>query len=327
MKVSVIIPTYNRGHILERAIESVMAQTYANWELIIVDDGSTDNTEELTRTYLSESRVYFFRQENTGVAAARNTGIAHATGDLIAFLDSDDAWEKEKLATEVDIYEKHPEVGMAFSDVQTVKDGAITHSYMPCMPLFSSMVDKSLDVNIFPSRAIFAMLLQEYPTIPSATTVRKKLIDQNGMFKLMNAEDWEFALRISRYADIAYINKPLATRFIQGDSVNSTKKPYALRDMILELSNYRKPKVCDSSERAAARNGQETLYRFLGWYYLHNKMRRKAISTYIKGFLDLRSGEMLFRSFGVLIPAPIYNLIKNLFCSQAVQCKSDLVPK
>lgn len=94
--ISIILPTYNRAHFLPRALDSVFAQTYANWELILIDDGSTDDTAAVTEKY-ADSRVVYLFQENRGVSAARNYGIERCRGEFIALLDSDDEWLPAKL--------------------------------------------------------------------------------------------------------------------------------------------------------------------------------------------------------------------------------------
>lgn len=106
--VTVVIPTYNRARFVTRAVESVLAQTYADYEIIVVDDGSTDDTKEALRPY--EGCIRSIYQENAGVSAARNTGISAALGEWIAFLDSDDEWLPEKLAVQMDCVSMHPEI-------------------------------------------------------------------------------------------------------------------------------------------------------------------------------------------------------------------------
>lgn len=98
--VSVIIPTYNRAHLIKRSAMSVLNQTYSNLELIIVDDGSTDNTEEVVKS-LDDERVIYIKQSNQGACAARNNGIDHAKGEFIAFQDSDDVWHLDKLEKQI----------------------------------------------------------------------------------------------------------------------------------------------------------------------------------------------------------------------------------
>ncbi|MGL1862062.1 MAG: glycosyltransferase [Pseudodesulfovibrio sp.] len=104
--VSIILPTFNRAAFLPDTLDSVFAQTYTHWELIIIDDGSTDNTVELLKSY-DDPRVKYIYQENQGVSGARNTGIAQCAGDMIALLDSDDIWMPKKLEKQLAYMEKH----------------------------------------------------------------------------------------------------------------------------------------------------------------------------------------------------------------------------
>lgn len=108
--ISIILPTYNRAHTLERAIDSVFQQTYKNWELLVVDDGSTDNTREILEPYLQGSKVKYFRQDRRGVSAARNAGVMASMGSWLAFLDSDDEWMSHKLELQVKQILTEPEV-------------------------------------------------------------------------------------------------------------------------------------------------------------------------------------------------------------------------
>jgi len=109
--VSVVIPTYNRSLYLKQAIESVQGQTYDNWELVIIDDGSTDDTFDIVKKYSErDKRIKYFRQENAGVAAARNAGISQSHGVWIAFLDDDDCWFSHKLDMQMKFLAKNPRV-------------------------------------------------------------------------------------------------------------------------------------------------------------------------------------------------------------------------
>ena len=119
--VSVIIPTYNRAYCLPRTLDSALAQTHANVELLVIDDGSTDDTRALiAQQYGHEPRVRYVYQENQRVAAARNRGLAMAEGKYVAFLDSDDLWEPWKLELQVACLEQNPGVGMAWTDMQAI---------------------------------------------------------------------------------------------------------------------------------------------------------------------------------------------------------------
>jgi glycosyltransferase involved in cell wall biosynthesis len=114
--ISVIIPTYQRAHAIGNAIESVYAQTFQDWEIVVVDDGSTDGTEELLKQYAP--RVRYFRQENRGPSAARNYGIREACGEWIAFLDSDDIWLPEKLSRQLELAQADLNIAWVYSDLE-----------------------------------------------------------------------------------------------------------------------------------------------------------------------------------------------------------------
>lgn len=118
--MSVVIPTYNRGHIVGAAIESVLAQTYPQIEIVIADDGSSDDTRAVAEGY--GSRVAYLRQRNAGVSAARNFGMRHARGEFIAFLDSDDAWQPWKIEAQIAALRRHPEAGVVWTDMAAVDD-------------------------------------------------------------------------------------------------------------------------------------------------------------------------------------------------------------
>jgi len=119
--VSVIVPTYNRAYCLERAVGSVLAQTHADVEVVIIDDGSTDGTAELVeQRYRGDQRVRYFHQKNTGISGARNAGLARAEGAYFAFLDSDDEWMPWKLELQIACLRAHPDVGMTWTDMTAV---------------------------------------------------------------------------------------------------------------------------------------------------------------------------------------------------------------
>ena len=121
-KASVIIPTHNRARVVGEAIESVLAQTYADLEIIVVDDGSTDDTSAVVESYVARhpTHVTYLWQENAGAPAARNTGIGAATGEYVAFLDSDDLYLPRRLEVGIDVLEGNPPAGASYVDAQTV---------------------------------------------------------------------------------------------------------------------------------------------------------------------------------------------------------------
>lgn len=115
MRVSVVIPTFNNGPVVAEAVESALGQSHAPHQIIVVDDGSTDDTAARMQPFVG--RVDYIRQPNGKVAAARNTGISRATGDTIAFLDADDVWHPHKLKRQVSVLTRYPDIGLVASEV------------------------------------------------------------------------------------------------------------------------------------------------------------------------------------------------------------------
>src|SRR5690606_1176147 len=120
--VSVITPTYNRADFIGEAVESVLAQTYPNFELVIIDDGSTDNTRDILEPYLKDSRIRLFHQQNQGQSVARNRGLEEATGEFICFLDSDNAWFPEKLEKSLKAFDHNPESDVVYGDFVVIDE-------------------------------------------------------------------------------------------------------------------------------------------------------------------------------------------------------------
>ena len=140
MKVSVLIPTYNRAYIVGEALESALAQTHQDLEIIVIDDGSTDNTRELVEGFRSNKIRYVRLERNRGNSVACNTGIRAATGAAIAFLDSDDIWRPTNLERQVGFLLRHPEVDAVFTDC-TIVDGEQTiPSLISLMQAFPKLI-------------------------------------------------------------------------------------------------------------------------------------------------------------------------------------------
>jgi glycosyltransferase involved in cell wall biosynthesis len=131
MMFSVILCTFNRGYIIERAIKSVIEQTFDDWELIIIDDGSTDNTKEIVLPYLSDKRIFYHYQTNKGQALARNFGCSLATGRYFTFLDSDDEYLLDHLDSRNDILSSKPGVELLHGGVEVIGDSYVADKYDP----------------------------------------------------------------------------------------------------------------------------------------------------------------------------------------------------
>jgi glycosyltransferase involved in cell wall biosynthesis len=180
--VSVIIPTYNRGWIVKEAIDSVLEQDFSDYELIVVDDGSDDNTPAILKAY--GKKITVLRQPNKGVSAARNYGIAAASGRLIAFLDSDDLWLPHKLSTQVKFFKDHPDAVINQTQEHWIRDGVRVNPKKKHHKFSGMIFEKSL-----------ALCLVS----PSAVMIQKSLFGTVGVFDedLPACEDYDLWLRIS----------------------------------------------------------------------------------------------------------------------------------
>jgi glycosyltransferase involved in cell wall biosynthesis len=163
---SVVIPAYNQAEFLDEAIDSVLAQTYPHFEVIVVNDASPDNTEEVVRQYTDPRIRYIRHAQNKGLPATRNTGMRAAAGDCIALLDSDDYFHPEKLAVHAAFLEKHPEVGVSYNGRFDLHYSDTTIRSMMRPPLTVGLRD----------------FLFGYPFTPSDIVIRKSTIEMTGFF-------------------------------------------------------------------------------------------------------------------------------------------------
>lgn len=210
-KVSVIIPVYNRAHLLPRAVNSVLNQTYQDFEIIVVDDGSTDNVKEvIEKMQKKNEKIRYIRHEkNKGGGAARNTGIEAAKGQYIAFQDSDDEWLPEKLEKQIKAFESvSSTVGVVYSKCLRLKEGK--KIYAP----FSWVKQKEGDIHK-------EFLKGNFINTPMII-VRKECFKKAGKFDetLPRLQDWELALRLSKYYHFKYIDELLSIAHTTTDSIS-----------------------------------------------------------------------------------------------------------
>ncbi len=191
--ISVIIPTYNRGWIIEEAIESVLSQIFTDFELIVVDDGSTDNTPDILKSY---PEIKVIRQKNRGVSAARNTGVKASKGKFVAFLDSDDLWLPEKLQKQASFFEENPSAKICQTEEIWVRNGVRVNPKKK---------------HLKPSGMIFEKCLELCLVSPSAVMISREVFDEADGFDetLPACEDYDLWLRLTCKYPVFLISKPL----------------------------------------------------------------------------------------------------------------------
>lgn len=225
-EISIILPTYNREVLLARAIKSVISQSYQNWELIVWDDGSNDNSSSVV-SGINDNRISYHYSENKGAAAARNQAISITSGDYLAFLDSDDEWLDDKLSIQVEAMQAHPKIDLIFSDFENInlvrkKSGT---NFSGFQETFEMMRTAELDPGIFEIKHGFLKSLARGNYIATDTVIVKKSVIQNlGGFneKLRNSEDFELWWRLGlNDVRVAFHDQVLMTRYKPEGSLTS----------------------------------------------------------------------------------------------------------
>jgi len=214
--VSVIVPTYNCARYIGEAIDSVSSQTRRASEIIVVDDGSTDDTEGVLRSYVDTGIVRYIRQSNQGPGAARNTGIASATGDYIAFLDADDALTPDSLEKRVGLLEIVPEMGFVFSDYfyqdDEARPGVALLQRQGFMRKFARVVSATPKGLVLQSANFDDVFEVPFFVTTNTVVVRRRSFDDAGVFRtdIHGHEDTDMWMRLARHSPIGYIDAPLA---------------------------------------------------------------------------------------------------------------------
>lgn len=213
--VSVIIPAYNRQHLIAPAIESVLKQQYERWELIIVDDASTDDTASWVRSHYPQIQLIVLAK-NVGAAEARNVGIRSAKGELIAFLDSDDYWDETYLDVMVRALAGNAEASFAFSNHREILQNGQTKA---CVyresHKYQNLIHRSL-ADVF----IYTM---------SAVVVRKSALDTCGLLdkRLIICHDRELYIRLLQVGDMAHVEESLVTRVMHDQNISTDYQRWA----------------------------------------------------------------------------------------------------
>lgn len=220
--VSVILPTYNRAYCLERSISSVLNQSYSMLELIIVDDASIDNTEEVVGKYTYDSRVKYIKLDiNQGVAHARNYGVSISEGEWVAFQDSDDVWREEKIEKQIAYANSNPDIDLIFC----------RYEYHPAEFENTLLVPCETELENTPEKLFF----KNHIGAPSVM-IKKEFFEMLKGFdtSFPALEDWDFAIKVAMKGKIGYVPEALMDAYqTKGGLSESSKNYYIGRSMII----------------------------------------------------------------------------------------------
>jgi glycosyltransferase involved in cell wall biosynthesis len=293
-KVSIVIPSYNRGEFIEATLQSIQNQSFKDFEVIFVDDGSTDNTAQLVKVFCdNDPRFKYFRQENSERAVARSYGLSQASADLLCLVDSDDLWYPNKLEKQIVIMDADPETMLCYASVNRIDmEGAPVKSSPRQHAGFSGYI-------------FFDLLMRNF--IPSVTPMFRKLAFKEvgaQVTEFIPYEDWDFWLRFSRLGKFHHIQEPLGEyRLHPGQSVQNVRAEHIEKVTLLVLDNNTKIDISKYLQLSSAKNNFKCVVseayslanlRFAYWYLVAGKVEiaidrlKKSVLFSNKRFLDYR---------------------------------------
>ena len=286
--VSAITPTYNRARFLPGAVSGVLAQSFHDLELIIVDDGSEDDTRSTIDPFLSDERVRYFYQENQGQSHARNFALRQARGDYIAFLDSDDLWCPDKLEKQLAAFEAHPGIDVVHGDESMIdEDGAVTS--------FKNMKRYSGHITRY--------LLADNSVSITTALVKRKCFDQMGGFdtSIGVADDYELWLRFSARYRFHYEPGIVASYRVMEDQISSDKRRrFAANELIIKRFLEQYGEVLDPEDR---RWGLARFYCRKARYLASVGERGKAVGSLLMAYRNAPMDSVVWRAlYRMLVP-------------------------
>jgi glycosyltransferase involved in cell wall biosynthesis len=299
--VSVIIPAYNAAPWIAETIDSVLNQTFQDFEVIVVDDGSTDGTAEIVKNY--KSQVQYLYKNNGGVGSARNTGIRAARGRYIACVDADDLWLPEKLEVQTQLLQTEPSLAWVYSDGLIFENNSNQnlHLFSPSASMISGDVLRPL-------------LLQDFIPCPTPV-IRRDIFENVGFFEedmsLQSVADWDMWLRISAKYPVGFIDKPLVKYRRHSTSMTSTsiiERSLKSRLTVIEGAILRDPERLGNLRQQAIAN----IYMTLGHLVMSRGNRLEAREMYLHSIqMNSKQLKSIIYLIATFLPISV-NQLKNL---------------
>jgi len=297
-KVSIVIPAYNAETFIEETMDHAFKQTLTDFEIIVVDDGSSDRTKQVIEKYTD--KVKYIYQKNQGTSAARNNGIDHAQGKYIAFLDSDDIWFPLKLERQINFLESNPKIDLVGCDAELINESGES---------FNKLYSRGKKYDVPPDEMLAQLLKRDF--IPfSSVVVKKSLVRNLGGFDLsMVCEDYEFLMRAVQKYNIAFIDEVLMQYRISPNNKSQNLENHH-RDIIKIMNKF----VNAENLNLAINKKFSSSHYGLG-YALFEKdqfieARKEFLrSVYYWPFLNLKKYILLMMSFW---PAGLINKCRNM---------------
>jgi glycosyltransferase involved in cell wall biosynthesis len=287
-RVSVIVPAYNAAVYLPHAIDSVLAQTFVDWEIVVVDDGSTDHTQSVVESYRPAlaAKLQYIHQSNHGLPAARNTGIKAARGEFIALLDADDVWLPQRLERGVQVLDSDPEIGLVHARVARIDTKGMVIGQLKVDPKYMS------------GRIAHDIYIRRAHIVCPTVMFRRRCLDKGGWFdeSMRATEDRDLWFRIALHFKIEYIDEILAYYRLSPSSMTSDLDRLLGGQLYFVSKHYRSGCATRMEQLQALGN----IYRELGDSLFRGGALTKAIGSYLRAVgynpLSIPNTYMLFRA-------------------------------
>ncbi|MBP0018240.1 MAG: glycosyltransferase [Cyanobacteria bacterium SBLK] len=262
-KISVVIPAYNAEKTIAKTIQSVLDQTFKDFEIIVINDGSSDRTLEIVESFV-DSRIQIYSYPNTGAAISRNRGISLASGEFLALLDADDLWTADKLTAQFQALQDYSEAGVAYSWTDYIDESD---------RFVRSGLHLSANGNVLPE-----LLVHNFLENGSNPLIRSPIIQEVGQFDphLLASMDWDFYLRLANFCHFIVVPRPQVLYRISTTSITTDVRRQEKESLkVIEKAFQQVP----DSLRLLKQKSLANLYKYLACKSLENPSRKNGIST------------------------------------------------
>lgn len=272
--VSIILPTYNRAKLLPAAIESVLQQTYSDWELLIWNDGSQDNTEEIIKHY-TDTRICTFSAENHGMSYALNQAMKHSKGRYVAFLDDDDTWPENKLSLQLKMLETFPEIDMVFGNYLNFNNETDKKLFGFDQTSHAMVVLNKKQLNsqeyIITGYFLKAVAIDNFIAFDSVL-IRRNVLEELGEFNegLLNAMDFEYwwrfglAYKTAAYTETVALNRNKYPLSLSSNNLKTIQNQILALDSCAKLSGEKKQEETKKFLKPSYRNACQKRIKLFG---------------------------------------------------------------
>ncbi|EIF6290040.1 glycosyltransferase [Clostridium perfringens] len=295
--VSIIIPTYNRADRILKTLKSAINQSYKNIEIIIIDDNSDDNTEQIVKKYLNDKVHYYKNKVNLGGAKSRNVGVKKSNGDIIAFLDSDDEWLENKIQLQIEKFLKNKDVGMVYTKYLLINEITGEKIKFDCEKVFE--------------KDFHSLLCQNYIGTTSSICIKKDIFEQIGGFdeNLPSCQDWDLYIRIAQVCKIEKVEDICLNYYFHNNSITGNSKNTIIGhniiikkiNSILEKNKLEEEKIIKSYN-----------FRRMANVYMKNRMIKEGRKNFKKSMLYKFNKQSLQHLIASYLGENIYFKLKKL---------------